>query len=106
MNIQVSKVFASFINKTAKEMGFEAHAEVVAIPKSAYSFVTGTDLWDAGNDYDYTTGTCRVIEVSYPYDFYATRKFLTTYELTTEFRKRGVKDVTGLKNMLRDMLEV
>jgi hypothetical protein len=47
-----------------------------------------------------------VIEVSYPYDFYATRKFLTTHELTTEFRKRGVKDVAGLKDMLRDMLEV
>ena len=106
MKVQVSKVFASFINKTAKEMGFEAHAEVVALRSSAYTFATGTDLWDAGDDYDYTTGTCRVIEVSYPYDFYATRKFLTTYELTREFRKRGVKDATGLKEMLRDMLEV
>ena len=106
MNIQVSKVFANFINKTAKDMGFKAHAEVVALPKSSYSFATGTDLWDAGNDYDYTTGTCRVIEVSYPYDFYATRKFLTTHALTHEFRNRGVKDVKGLKDMLRDMLEV
>lgn len=106
MKIQVSKVFAKFINATAKEMGFEAHAEVIAIPSSAYTFCTGTSMWDAGEDYDYETGTCRVIEVSYPYDFYATRKFLTTYELTREFRSRGVKTADELKEMLRDMLEI
>jgi hypothetical protein len=47
-----------------------------------------------------------VIEVSYPYDFYATRRFLTTYELVKEFRKRGVKTADELKEMLRDMLEI
>ena len=106
MNIAVSKVFASFINKTAKEMGFEAHAEVLALRSSAYTFATGVDMWDGEPDYDWKTGTYRVIEVSYPYDFYATRKFLTTYELTREFRQRGVKTVEELKEMLRDMLEI
>ena len=106
MNIAVTKTFANFINKTAKEMGFEAHAEVIAIPTTAYEFCTGTSLWDAGDDIDYNTHTCRVIEVSYPYDFYATRKMLTTYELTREFRSRGVKTVEELKDMLRDMLEI
>ena len=106
MNIAVTKTFANFINKTAKALNFKAHAEVIAIPSSAYEFCTGTSLWDAGNDYDYIARTCRVIEVSYPYDFYATRKLLTTYELTREFRKRGVKDIDGLKDMLRDMLEI
>ena len=106
MNIQVSKVFAKFINDTAKEMGFKAHAEVVALRSSAYTFATGTDLWDAGADYDYATGTVKVIEVSYPYDFYATRRFLTTYELNREFRQRNVRTAEGLKEMLKDMLEV
>lgn len=106
MNIKVSKTFAKFINKTAKEMGFEAHAEVVALRSSAYTFATGVDMWDGECDYDWETGTYRVIEVSYPYDFYATRKFLTTYELVSEFRKRGVKSVDELKDMLREMLEI
>ena len=106
MNIAVSKVFAQFINKTAKEMGFEAHAEVLALRSSAYTFATGVDMWDGECDYDWKTGTYRVIEVSYPYEFYATRKFLTTYELTREFRQRGVKTVEELKEMLRDMLEI
>jgi len=106
MNIQVSKTFANFINKTAKEMGFEAHAEVIALRPSAYTFATGTDLWDGECDYNWNTNTYRVIEVSYPYDFYATRRFLTTYELTKEFRRRGVKTAEELKDMLRDMLEI
>jgi hypothetical protein len=106
MNIQVSKTFANFINKTAKEMGFEAHAEVIALRSSAYTFATGTDWLDGECDYSPSTDTYRVIEVSYPYDFYATRKFLTTYGLTTEFRKRGVKTEEGLKDMLYDMLAI
>lgn len=106
MNIQVSKVFAKFINKTAKEMGFEAHAEVIALRSSAYTFATGTDRWDGECDYDWEHDTYRVIEVSYPYDFYATRKFLTTYELNQEFKRRGVKTEDELKEMLRDMLEI
>lgn len=106
MNIKVSKTFAKFINTTAKEMGFKAHAEVVALRSSAYTFATGVDMWDGECDYDWETGTYRVIEVSYPYDFYATRKFLTTYELVSEFRKRGVKSVEDLKDMLREMLEI
>ena len=106
MNIAVTKTFARFINKTAKEMGFKAHAEVIALRSNVYSFATGVDLWDAGRDYDYETGTCKVIEVSYPYEYHATRKMLTTYELTREFRQRGVKTVEELQEMLRDMLEI
>ena len=106
MNIQVSKVFANFINKTAKEMGFEAHAEVIALRSSAYTFATGNDMWDGDCDYDWKTDTYRVIEVSYPHDFYATRRFLTTHELVQEFRKRKVESVAELKEMLKDMLEI
>jgi hypothetical protein len=106
MNIKVSKVFAKFINTTAKEMGYEAHAEVIALRSSAYTFATGTDRWDGECDYDWEHDTYRVIEVSYPYEYYATRRFLTTHELVKEFRKRGVSTADELKKMLRDMLEV
>ena len=106
MNIKVSKVFAKFINTTAKELGFEAHAEVIALRSSAYTFATGTDRWDGECDYDWEHDTYRVIEVSYPYEYYATRRFLTTHELVKEFRKRGVSTADELKKMLRDMLEV
>lgn len=106
MNIAVTKVFAKFINKTAKEMGFKAHAVVITLPSNAYTFHTGTDLWDAGDDYDFTTGRCKVIMVDYPEIYYACTRFLSTHRLTEEFRKRGVRTAEELKEMLRDMLEV
>jgi hypothetical protein len=106
MNIQVSKTFANFINKTAKEMGFKAHAVVITLSSQAYKFHTGTDLWDAGIDLDLATGRCKVIMVEYPGLYYACTRFLSTHRLTEEFRRRDVKTEGELKAMLRDMLEV
>ena len=106
MYIAVTKVFANFINKTAKALNFKAHAEVITLPSNAYTFHTGTDLWDAGDDYDFTTGRCKVIMVEYPGNYYACTRFLSTHRLTKEFCDRKVKTLEGLKEMLRDMLEV
>ena len=106
MNIAVTKTFASFINKTAKALGFKCHAEVIAIPASAYAFCTGYSRWDSEIDHDYATDTFKVIEVTYPYEYYATRKLLTTCELSEEFRRRKIETVEELQVMLRDMLEV
>lgn len=106
MYIAVTKVFANFINKTAKALNFKAHAEVITLPSNAYTFHTGTDLWDAGDDYDFTTGRCKVIMVEYPGNYYACTRFLSTHELVKEFRRRGVKTTGELQLMLKDMLEV
>jgi hypothetical protein len=108
MNIQVSKVFAKFINKTAKEMGFEAHAEVVLLPYEGYSFYTGQSVVDASfsGDYDWETRDFKTIKVTYPDNYYACPVYLTTKGLVEEFRSRGVKTMEELKDMLREMLEV
>ena len=108
MNIQVSKVFAKFINKTAKEMGFEAHAEVVLLPYEGYSFYTGQSVVDASfsGDYDWETRDFKTIKVTYPDNYYACPVYLTTKGLVEEFRSRGVKTLEELKDMLREMLEV
>ena len=108
MNIQVSKTFAKFINKTAKEMGFEAHAEVVLLPYNAYAFYTGQSVVDASfsGDYDWETRDFKTIMVTYPDNYYACPVYLTTKGLVKEFRSRGVKTLEELKNMLREMLEV
>ena len=108
MNIQVSKVFAKFINKTAKEMGFEVHAEVVLLPYEGYSFYTGQSVVDASfsGDYDWETRDFKTIKVTYPDNYYACPVYLTTKGLVEEFRSRGVKTMEELKDMLREMLEV
>lgn len=108
MNIAVTKTFARFINKTAKEMGFEAHAEVVLLPYEGYSFYTGQSVVDASfsGDYDWETRDFKTIKVTYPDSYYACPVYLTTKGLVEEFRQRGVKTVEELQEMLRDMLEV
>lgn len=108
MNIKVSKVFARFINKTAKEMGFEAEAEVVTVSKNNYSFIVGDDIFSAViyGDYDYACGVVKAIIVRYPDGYYACPKYLTTKLLIEEVKRRGVKDLEGLKDMLRDLLEI
>ncbi len=106
MKVQVSKVFAKFINDTAKKLGFKAHAEVVALRSSAYPFCTGDATWEGECDYDWKTGTFRVIEVSYPSEYYACSKYVTTRQLNEEFRRRGVKTAKDLESMVRDMFEI
>ena len=108
MQIAVTRVFAKFINDTAKEMGFEAHAQVVELPYSAYTFYTGTEVYDAmlAGDYKSSTGVMRAIRVTYPGEYYACPRYLTTPELTHEFRKRGVSNVLELRDMLRELLEI
>lgn len=108
MKVKVSKVFAAFINKTAKEMGFAAHASVVAMSKDAYKVNVSWDLFAAEQygDYDWTTGEAKAIRVEYPSGYYAMPQYLTTAELTKEFRSRGVKNEEDLKQMVRSMCEI
>ena len=103
MKIQVSKVFADFINKTVKGVD----AQVVKLTDRQYRFNCG-DPWDAGEhgDYDWQTGLYKAILVCYPADYYACPRYVSTKELTGEFRRQGVKDWEGLKEMLKDMLTI
>jgi hypothetical protein len=108
MKVRVSKVFADFINKTAKEMDFSAHADVVTIGERTYSFFTGSSVYDADNDGDYNWAedAYRVIKVSYPENYYVAPRYLSTRRIVDEFKSRGVKDLNGLKEMIKDLLEV
>lgn len=102
MNIQVSKRFADFINQSVSN----ASARVVKIPERAYCFLTGQDPFEGEADYDCADGKFKAICVSYPSNYFACDRYLTTRELVGEFRRRKVKDAEGLKSMLIDMLEV
>ena len=106
MNIAVTKVFASFINKTAKEMGFKAYAEVVEMSDRQYQLCVG-DIYDAYDYRDYTgAGNLKAIMVCYPDDYYACPHYLSTKTLVREFKRRGIRTLDELKDMLKDMLEI
>ena len=103
MKVKVSKVFADFITKTVKG----AEAQVAYLTPGQYAMSCG-NLVDAISygDFDQGSGLYKAIRVSYPPEWYACSRYVSTKELTKEFRRRGVKDAEGLKEMLRYMLTI
>ena len=109
MKIKVSKKFADFINKTAKELGFKCEASVVTMGDKGYRLNIGLDaMLDAqdNGDYDWCEGEYKAIRVNYPAEYYAAPKYLTTAELTKEVRRRHVSTTDDLKDMVRYMCEI
>ena len=104
MYVQVSKVFADFINKTAKELSFEAHAEVVDMTFNQYRLSVG-DPFDADTA-DYKGDGFKAIMITYPAEYYACPQYLSTKTLKAEFHRRKVENFDGLKKMIRDMVEI
>lgn len=105
MKIQVSKVFADFINKTVPNV----EASVRKMSENEYRMHVGCfAAWDAEQygDYDWQTGKFKAIVVLYPDDYYACPRYITTKELDNEFKRRGVRDAEGLKSMIKDMIEI
>jgi len=109
MNIQVSKVFAKYINKVAKEMGFECEASVVWLnQKQMYAFMGTEAMFDAVDygDYDLQLVTYKAIKILYPYEYYACPQFIGTAMLMREWKRRNGKTEQDLKDMLREMIEI
>ena len=107
--MKVSKVFADFINKTAKELGFKAEASVMKMSERAYCLNVGLSaMLDAQDtdDYDWREDEYKVIRVAYPEDYCACPQYLTTTSLNKEFRRRGVTTADELKAMVRSMCEI
>lgn len=107
MKIKASKVFANFVNQVARETGKQFHAAVVALSPSEYSARVG-DVLDAEyfGDWDYTTSRARALCISYPGDYYACSALWSTGRLCAEFRRRGIRDVAGLRAMIVDLFEI
>lgn len=108
MKIKVSKVFADFINQTAKELNFKVSAKVVELSENVYRFHVDSNIFNAydNNDYNINNGKIKAIMLVYPENYFSAPNYLTTYQLTKEFKRRNVSDVAGLKNMIREMCEI
>jgi hypothetical protein len=109
MKVKVSKVFAKFINDTAKELGFKCEASVVTMSERGYRLNVGLDaMLDAqdNGDYDWGEDEYKAIRLDYPEEYYAMPQYLTTASLNREFRSCHVQDADGLKRMIRNMCEI
>lgn len=105
MIIKVSKRFAKFINETATERKVNFFAEVVEISPDRYSYTVG-DLDSGEIDYNSQTGKIRTIKINYPVEYYANPVFVSTDDLTRNFRRYHVQDIEGLKDMICDLYAV
>lgn len=105
MYIKVSKTFADFINKSAKEMNLNFRASVVELSENAYNWYIG-NISGSWLDYNSKTGKYKAIIVEYPAAYYASPLYLTTSRLHTQFNRFGVKSVEDLKSMIRDICEI
>lgn len=106
MYIQVSKVFAKFINDTAKLRGFAARAEVVEVSENFYKWNVDIFGPKSERDYNWQTGKYKVIAVEYPGEYYAPIRYLSTDELISEARAAGVHDIDSARDMLQALLEI
>lgn len=107
MNIQVSKAFAKHIESIKNDLRIES-AEVVKVSEQQYRWYICTDTYQAERygDYDPRTGKFKAIMIEYPADYCSSPRYLTTAELTKEFRVRNVKTMEELNKMLKDMIEI
>lgn len=110
MKIKVSKVFANYINQCAKEMGFKAEACVEEMGERQYGYCVGNvfDAMDCDDYYLTLDGrdVFKAIAISYPYDYYASTKYLTTAQLNKEWRRRNGKTEQDLREMIRELCEI
>jgi len=110
MKVRVSKVFAKFISDTCKERGIEARACVCSFTghnqAREYEFTVG-DVWDAyaNNDLDSHGNLCALC-ITWPEDYYALPRYVSTQDLAREFRGRNVRTWDELKDMVCDMFEI
>lgn len=101
MKIKVTKVFAKFISSNCRNLS----AEVAELSEGAYSYCVGS-VWDAGDDYNPATGKYKAICISYPLEWYASPRYISTAQILDEFHRCNVTNVAGLVAMLNDWLQI
>jgi hypothetical protein len=101
MKIKVTKVFAKFIQSNCAGLS----AEVVELSGETYGYYVGS-IFDAGDDYNPATGKFRAICVSYPPEWYASPRYISTAQILAEFHRNNVTTAAGLVDMLNDWLQI
>lgn len=106
VKIKATSVMAKHLNDAFKRKGFDYSAKVVALTERNYSWYVGSvyDAQDYG-DYDYNHDQYKAIMVSYPADYYACPRYISTRELAEEFN-REYPEGTSITTFADYMAEV
>lgn len=101
MKIKVSKVMAKYISAMKQELKIDS-ADVVTMSGRQYR-MNGGDDWD-NTDYDCETGRYKMLRITYPANFFACARYITTSELVKEFSRLTDKSEVGFREMLKSMI--
>lgn len=108
MKLKVSKVFANFLNKMAKDDELKIdHAEVRNFSEIGYEMNVG-DAYDAecNGDYNWKTDNYKALMIVYPDNYFACPMYLTTKRITNEAKRMRVNNQDELKKMLKNLIEI
>jgi hypothetical protein len=105
MKIKVTKVFANFINETAKTNGLKFRASVVEFSDNLYNYFVGP-YWSSYTDYNAKTGKYKAICIEYPPEYYAPLFYLSTHELNRLCNVNGVETADDLKALIVDEFSI
>lgn len=81
MKVQATKTMAKLLNNKIPRI----HIDHYKFSPAYYQAKVDYDIFDHDNDYDINTNTYRTISVTYPYDYYAQQKYITTNDLIKIF---------------------
>ena len=103
MKVKVSKTMLKEILKYLKNKGDKYNGYGVyytEMNENAYAYCVDYNGRYANEiDYDYNKGVMKVLKITYPYDYYACDKYLTTRDLTRVF-KNSDKTLLGFMKEL------
>lgn len=107
MQVKATNVLAKELKKFAKQDN-RTKDYTISFEKVGEKFFTlnvDMDYWANDIDFDYITNTFKVIKIVYPYDYYASNKYLTTRTLQNIF-KNSDKTYNGFFNAVLDYIEI
>ena len=107
MKVIVSKVMAKAIQNEIKAGNFPGieSAQYIEMTRHDYYFSISLDVWQHEIDYDWKKGMMKVIEITYPADYFAMPRYITTTELSQAFSESD-KSYNGFFKALYKIIEI
>ena len=105
MKVQATKTMAKEIERYAKQNGKAYRAEFVTMSRDEYARNVD-DIWDNARDYNSAIGKMQVILITYPAEYYAIPRFLTTRTLSRAFHDCGEKTFDNFMKAVNNECEI
>lgn len=107
MKIKTTKTLAKFLSEKLKEHETTKNYTLTheQLTQNNFSWLVDMDYYKHTTDYNYNNNTFNVFKISYPYDYYACDKYITTKDLNRIFDKCD-KTANGFVNDFIEYIEI